>query len=181
MHDDLAYARAKAAQTYDQYFKLNAPSSVIIDFGCGTGLVMSYLCDLFDRAQIIGVEPNDEDFRLAKEFHEKMHFFHSPLHLESIDVSKSCANLIVMADVLHHYAVQDQQQIIKNVFQILKPRGSLIIFEPSPWNIKSRFSFDCRQSSMISPYRMYRLLKPFGAVKITNSFDSFFTAQIDAP
>jgi ubiquinone/menaquinone biosynthesis C-methylase UbiE len=111
----------------------DSPVLNILDFGCGTGATERYLRMLFPHANIYGVDSSAESIRLAGQQHlEAVTFIHTdaprlPFADESFD-------LIYTNGTMHHIPAKEHPTVLAELGRILKPAGSLCIFENNPCN-----------------------------------------------
>lgn len=109
------------------------PVDTLMDFGCGTGWYLPLLHNHANR--IIGVDISQELIDLAHGVATKknlgkvsfLHYdgYHLPFPDNSIDG-------VFEWDVMHH--VDDLDQVIPEIFRVLKPGGSFIGMEPNVYN-----------------------------------------------
>lgn len=117
---------------YDFFRKLILPfteieralpkSGIIIDLGCGEGLIAFNLSKNSKR-QIIGIDANKK--RLPKSLQKNLTFINE-------DITKlppKKINGAVISDVLHHLSLLDQKKLLNNIYQNLKKNGVLVIKE----------------------------------------------------
>lgn len=95
---------------------------IIIDLGCGQGVIAYYLANIKQR-NVIGVDLNVK--RLPKKNLKNLKFIKSDIRKYNV----KNANGIIVSDVLHHISVQDQHALIKNVSKNLKSGGIFIVKE----------------------------------------------------
>ncbi len=95
---------------------------LIIDLGCGEGVVALYLSKKLNR-QVIGIDVNKK--RLPKSTQKNLIF-------RNADITKMSFEKIsgaVLSDVLHHLILKDQHKLLKKIFKNLNKNGVLIIKE----------------------------------------------------
>lgn len=148
--------------------KIHPPIS-ILDFGCGDGLMTSFVHHLFENATITGIDTDSERIALAKDMYEGIHFicadieFTQPFEPASFD-------LIYTTEVLHHLPPEKHTRYITLLMSLLKPGGMLIIFELNPLNLATLYRFKRnpleQNAQLIMPWRLQQLLAPYGLTKI---------------
>ncbi len=141
----------------------------ILDFGCGDGLMTSFVHHLFENATIAGIDSDPERIELAKDMYEGMKFVcadietHNPFPPASFD-------LIYATEVFHHLPREKHVQYIAILTQLLKPHGTLIIFELNPLNLATVYRFKTNPleqgAKLIMPWRLRNLLAPYGSTQI---------------
>jgi len=95
----------------------------ILDVGCGIGMFLKQFKNL--GADVFGVDLDKEKVEIAKKKFPNV--FHSKA--EKMPFRKSTFDIICLHEVIEH--VEDDQQVIKECFRVLKPGGKLIIFAPN--------------------------------------------------
>ena len=160
--------------------KLRSPPEVILDFGCGIGVLSRLLAETFPTSTIIGVDPSIESLRVGKkesfDFKERLHFYNQ---LEDMSLKP---NLVIAAGVFHHIHYTYQQKNINSLFSCMAPNAELFIFEHNPFNpitriIVARAEVD-RGASLISPWSMKKMIQKAGFVQSQLDFISFFPAWL---
>jgi trans-aconitate methyltransferase len=130
----VAFAQVIAQTLKDNFGQLNREQTLILDYGCGDGLLMSFMHELFWHANIIGVDKPSVIATAKKEFPD--------LQFETIEFIDTCQpasfDLIYLANVLHHVPLNDRKILFKQLSTLLKPNGYLAIIELNPWNLFSR-------------------------------------------
>jgi ubiquinone/menaquinone biosynthesis C-methylase UbiE len=114
---------------YDAVVALAGISSgeVVVDMGSGDGALTWYLAQSNGTGKTIGVEPESEGLRLAQKLNIEKNaglvFLSNSTSLptESVDV-------VVCAEVIEH--VDDPEQLLSEIYRLLKPNGRLIITTP---------------------------------------------------
>jgi len=116
------------------------PGMSVLDLGCGAGVISRKIADL--GASVLGVDPNAEYIRIAKEHaSESVEFqvldLNGPGGLAGLaDASFDC---IFMSDALLFYYVPyepekplDLPKLIADVKRLLRPAGRFLSLEPHP-------------------------------------------------
>ena len=164
------YQAQKLAAWFPQ--KIHADIS-ILDFGCGDGLMTSFVQHIFTNATLYGVDPSGEHIALAKDMYEGIHFTRSD---EKLDFPDNTFDLIYATEVFHHIPREKHAHYCAELKRVLKPGGTLVIFELNPFNIATLYRFKTdpheRDAHLITPWALQRLLKPYG--EISTRFYSFF-------
>ena len=85
-------------------------------------------------------------------------------------------DIIYAAGVFHHIDFEEHDHYRDELMRVLKPGGTLLLFELNPLNPATIYTFktnpiDCH-ATMMSPWYTKRLLKPWGPV--TTRFYCFF-------
>ena len=106
----------------------------IIELGCGEGVICQYLARKKSR-QLVGIDKNPK--RIHKSYRKNLKFIIDDI--TKINMPK--ADGYVISDVLHHIDIQNQKNILKNIYFSLKSGGVLVIKEiDSKETVRSRLS-----------------------------------------
>ncbi len=156
------------AQTLAAWFAKKVTQQLsILDFGCGDGLMTSFMQHIFTNATLYGVDPSTEHIALAKDMYEGIHFTRSD---ENLDFPDNTFDLIYATEVFHHIPPEYLARYCTELKRVLKPGGTLIIFELNPLNLVTLYRFKTdpyeRDAHLIAPWILQRLLKPYGSVSI---------------
>jgi 2-polyprenyl-3-methyl-5-hydroxy-6-metoxy-1,4-benzoquinol methylase len=96
-----------------------------LDVGCGSGSVCAALAKAFPQAEIVGIDPDAESIRRAKQNASGVRFFQETTsQLER----GSGFDLITLCDVLHDLAAP--LATLREIRALLKPEGVLFVVEP---------------------------------------------------
>jgi 2-polyprenyl-3-methyl-5-hydroxy-6-metoxy-1,4-benzoquinol methylase len=93
-----------------------------LDVGCGSGAVCAALKRAFPGAEVVGIDPDDESIRKAKQ-HAGITFLK-----QTTAETKGKFDLITLCDVLHDLAAP--VQTLREIRGLLAPDGVLFIVEP---------------------------------------------------
>lgn len=101
----------------------------IVDLGCGTGYYLFLLSNLPVSLNLTGFDSDKNSLSEAAESlrNKKIKFYVGDLH--KIPFKSSSFDKAIMSEVLEH--VSDDEKVLKEVFRILKPEGTLVISTPS--------------------------------------------------
>lgn len=103
-------------------------SGKILDYGCGIGLVTAEIARLLPRACIQAFDESEASIaNVSPELREKARFSSNFAQLEVADV-------IVVANVLHHVPVTDRPALLQRLGERLANGGRFVIFEHNPKN-----------------------------------------------
>jgi ubiquinone/menaquinone biosynthesis C-methylase UbiE len=99
---------------------------VIVELGCGTGLLSQRLRGEFPRARLILTDPAPAMLDEArKRLRDRAEYFRCGA--ECIDLGGSVADVIVSNFALHHLSNADKERCARECARILKPTGSVLI------------------------------------------------------
>jgi len=104
-----------------------APDSLVVDFGCGSGVLFKDTLKHF--ARVIGVDPVlDAAKKLTAELGLSDVRLCSPTDAAN-EIQPGSADLIIAAEVLEH--VDDLKPVVKSFSSWLKPHGRLLVSLPT--------------------------------------------------
>lgn len=101
----------------------------VLDYGCGVGLLSSFLKKHLPNATFHGYDPSSESVRVANQELGPSGFFASDIEQLQRDYQ-----LVVISNVMHHVPPPDRQDTIAKVTQRMAVSGKLVIFEHNPMN-----------------------------------------------
>jgi ubiquinone/menaquinone biosynthesis C-methylase UbiE len=150
--------------------KINAPIS-ILDFGCGDGLITSFVQHIFVNATTYGVDTSQEHIALAQDIYPGIHFqCVGDAASQPLPFADNTFDLIYTTEVLHHIPRKEHTRYCAELLRILKPGGTLTIFELNPLNLATVYRFKTNplehDAQLITPWYARRLLKQYGIVKL---------------
>lgn len=99
---------------------------LIIDVGCGYGLLSNLIALKSDRRNVIGVDSSENRILAAQKtvnVRKNIKFIRQDITAFGFP---SC-DAVVMSDVLHHLPLNIQDNLIKNIYENLKNNGILLI------------------------------------------------------
>lgn len=135
-----AHASAFIRLVYLGKFLKNFNFKKALDAGCGPGLFTFFVAEKFPESQIVGYDISHEDIeKCEKEKHEKKInnvTFHRTSLLELSDEEEY--DFIYSIDVLEH--IKGNKKVIKNIYNALKPGGTLYLAMPDETNHRFIFS-----------------------------------------
>jgi SAM-dependent methyltransferase len=156
--------------------RLSATPKVILDFGCGIGILSRILAESFPDSKILGFDPSAESIRVGKEnsvgFGDRLE-----LHSELSEIEGQ-ADLVVSAGVFHHIHSDFQQKNFKALFDAMAAGGKLFVFEHNPWSPLARLIVALanvdRGACLISGPKMRQYFEQAAFSDITVDYISFF-------
>lgn len=150
----------------------------VLDFGCGDGLMTSFIRQYLPAATVSGVDPSSKSIDYARRHHEGIRFewfdgTKTPLPDASVD-------LVTAAGVFHHVDLAAHADLVSEVRRLLRPGGRFIIFELNPFNPLTVLTFKLspvdRNANLVFPSRARRLLRGMGPVGVR--YYCFFPAAL---
>jgi len=111
------------------YIKVDAPYEGVLDFGCGSGVMLPFLCGISARVTAMDVDllPFERVSR-QRAFPANLQV-HDACEVTLKDLPKTSFDLIVATDVLEH--VQDIAGTLNDMKSLLKPGGQVVISGPT--------------------------------------------------
>jgi SAM-dependent methyltransferase len=145
----------------------------ILDFGCGVGLGIAPLREVFPNSRIVGCDPSLESLALARTREPESEFLESTQipPLPQFDV-------ITAVCVFHHIVPAERPGALRYCYERLKPGGSLFIFEHNPFNpvtrhLVSRCPVD-RDAILLTPNETTTRLQQAGFDLTASEYCLFF-------
>jgi SAM-dependent methyltransferase len=123
-------ARARLLNIY-RYKDLLHHSGLIIDIGCGYGVLANYLSLCLPNNKVLGIDLDHKRIDSANMTVGKRKNITFRIEDAKLSTLPDCTG-IVMTDFLHHVHPPDQQKILQNAFVSLKKKGVLLISEADP-------------------------------------------------
>lgn len=111
------------------YIERDAPYKHILDFGCGSGVMLPFLCEISNRVTAMDID------LLPFERVSRQRAFPANLEVHDVrevtlqDLPKASFDIIVATDVLEH--VDDLSGTLADMKVLLKPGGQIIISGPT--------------------------------------------------
>ncbi|HEX2978581.1 MAG TPA: class I SAM-dependent methyltransferase [Candidatus Babeliales bacterium] len=153
---------------------------VILDFGCGDGMMTGYMANYFKNAEIYGADPSPKSIEIAQKKYPKLHFFISSDSSTQLDFVDGMFDIICAAGAFHHIPFDMHQGYMDEIARVLKPGGSFVLFELNPLNPLTVRTFNNnpidQNAKMLTPWYAYRLTNSRGRSKI--KFYCFFPSVL---
>ena len=146
----------------------------ILDFGCGIGKQTGLLASLFASASVVGFDVSEKSVQMAQ---EKFSDILNVRFCSDLPAGETY-DLITMANVLHHIAPEEREEILVTLKNRLKPDGRLVIFEHNPLNPLTRHvvntcPFDT-DAVLVWPWAFSHVFKRVGFYKSQCRYIVFF-------
>jgi 2-polyprenyl-3-methyl-5-hydroxy-6-metoxy-1,4-benzoquinol methylase len=125
--------RGQYEQRFTDYWMKSVPDAAArlraggraLDVGCGSGRVCIALAKAFPAAEVVGIDPDEESIRRAKEAAPGLNFFVKT----TADLARGPGfDFITLCDALHDLA--EPLVTLRQIRALLKPQGTLFIVEP---------------------------------------------------
>lgn len=95
---------------------------------------------------------------------------------EALDFPDNTFDIIYATEVFHHIPRSNHASYCAELLRVLKPGGTLVIFELNPFNLVTLYRFktdpDEKDAQLLMPWHLKQLLAPHG--QITTRFYDFF-------
>jgi len=136
----------------------------LVDIGCGNNRFGKAVIDANPLCRVIGTDvDSDTSFPLQKEPQLLFRFQSDPTKIE---LRSKSADLTTLFFVLHHIEYYRQNAILKEAYRILRPAGTLILFEDSYY----KDTFNISQNS--------GLLSDFYDLSLKDRFTAYAVAEV---
>ena len=120
-------------ERYVEYFP---DSGIIVDIGCGYGLVANYLALRFPNSEVIGIDINPDRIKVASTTVGNRRNIKFLVADAGYWDMQNCA-AIIMTAFLHHVSYDLQKLILNRVYKNLHTKGILVIAEINVEDCKS--------------------------------------------
>ncbi len=138
-------------------FAQRGPRKVIVDAGCGVGVLTNLLAD--SASEIIGIDPSRVSISIAQEHSAKNVRFYEKTIEEFADEYETIADLVVANMVLMD--VLNLDTFLESVRRLLRPHGKFVFSITHPWfwpeyygYAKKRWFHYHREILIESPFRI---------------------------
>jgi ubiquinone/menaquinone biosynthesis C-methylase UbiE len=174
------FAEYKAAKLHTWLPEYHDKECSILDFGCGDGVMTSYVKKFFQRADVTGVDPSTKSIEQAQELYNNITFSETDGY--TLQFADNTFDIIFAAGAFHHIDFKDHEHHVKEIYRILKPGGRFVMFELNKYNPMTAYIFSRnpidQHATMMSPIYGYNLVKKFGTseVKFYCFFPKFLAA-----
>ena len=107
-----------------------APHGVILDAGCGSGIVTRYLASRFPEAHLIGCDQSVERIKMATEVsHGTKNIGFQVENLSKLSIHTNSLDGIVCRYVLEHLSEKNVKLSIAEMYRCLKPGGQVCLID----------------------------------------------------
>ncbi|HEV2601431.1 MAG TPA: class I SAM-dependent methyltransferase [Candidatus Babeliales bacterium] len=173
------FAEYKAIKLTQWFPQLLTTPHTILDFGCGDGIMTSFVQALCPQATIYGIDASLEHIEVAQMAYENITFIHSDA--PKIPFADSSFDLIYAADIFHHLPKNQHESYCAEIYRILKPNGTFVMLELNPLNLMTAYRFMQnpmeKDASMLWPWYTKKLLHTeYAAVSL--QFYGFFPNKL---
>lgn len=142
--------------------------TAILDYGCGDGLMTSFLRERFPDTAVHGADSSPESIAHAVRTHgQGRGITFTVLPHATLPYPGRSFDLVVASGVFHHIPLAEHRVHLDEIFRILRFHGVFAMFEMNPLNpyarsVFSQSEFD-RNAAMMPRAYAKRLLAAYGA------------------
>jgi len=112
---------------------IDVHASLVLDVGCGIGLIALELALKRRGMKIIGIDIDQEAIDRANLLKEKLRITNAEFHhcdVRTLPFHDQQFDMVLLIDVIEH--VQNPEMILENISRLLKPSGVVIVSVPTP-------------------------------------------------
>ncbi len=150
----------------------------VLDFGCGDGLMTSFVPQYMARASVAGIDVSQKSIEYARARYSGVTF--DWFDGSRSDLPDQSVDLIYAAGVFHHVPPRLHGEVYAEIIRLLKPGGRFVLFELDPFNPLTVLAFTMSEvdkgCKLVFPQGARRLLRPFGEIRTIYYF--FFPAAL---
>ena len=130
------FARGRVQWLKKQLDRLGLSAASVLDYGCGTGGSVPFLCEILGCRRVLGVDISPESVRLARERHGG-----KGIEFENCDVffPHSEFELAFSNGVFHHIDPGERPLALRYIYNSLAANGIFALWENNPWNPATRY------------------------------------------
>lgn len=145
----------------------------ILDFGCGVGLGIGALREIFPDSRIVGCDPSQESLAVARTREPGCEL----LEPSAIGATRQF-DVITAVSVFHHIAPVGRNTALRYCYERLIPGGHLFVFEHNPYNpltrhLVSRCPLD-RKAILLPPTETLTRVRQAGFNRVAAAYCLFF-------
>jgi SAM-dependent methyltransferase len=100
-----------------------------LDLGCGTGGELGLL-NRYCR-EVYGLDVSDDALRIAKQKYPQYKFIKGDMNRLQELFIEGQFDIVTILNVLYHQWIESERDILRQVYHILKPGGTVLITEPA--------------------------------------------------
>lgn len=181
--EEPGYFAANKADYVERHLRqAKVAPSAILDFGCGVGGLLGQLASRFPQAALHGVDVSEESVAMAREAHPAVSF--GVIEGDSIPLADASVDVAIAACVFHHIAVAERAGWARALRRVLKPGGTLFVFEHNPLNpLTQKVVRDCpfdEDAILLGAGETTGLFRDAGFTGIARDYIVFFPNLLSA-
>lgn len=100
---------------------------LIVDLGCGDGVLTAHLAQHHPQRQVLGVDSNTNKLALARHRYRAPNLTFKLADVRQVNLKQASA--CILSDVLHHLSPASQNQLLEKISHQLKPGVTCLIKE----------------------------------------------------
>jgi Trans-aconitate methyltransferase len=152
----------------------------ILDYGCGTGSTSTLLLRRLRARSVFGVDTSEESLILARRAAAPGVRFGRIDELQP----NGAFDLAYCNGVFHHIPADDRPEVVRTIFDAIKPGGWFAFWENNPWSLGARLvmrriPFD-RDAVLLSARGARRTLQAYGFEVLTVHYLFVFPQMLGA-
>jgi ubiquinone/menaquinone biosynthesis C-methylase UbiE len=159
------FARYKVEKLAEWRPNLVSQELSILDYGCGDGLMTACFEAIFPKASVHGIDPSLKSIEVARKNYKNLLFAH--LEGDAMPYESDSFDLISAAGVFHHIPFEEHDKWLTEIFRVLRPGGTFVLFELNPFNPLTQYVFRTspvdRDAQMVYPGYASRVLRQYGS------------------
>lgn len=151
----------------------------ILDFGCGDGLMTSFVSKHFPLASVYGVDPSPGSIEVAQQNFPTLKFSINYDQKPDLDFEDNTFDIVFAAGAFHHIPFERHLGYMQEINRVLKKDGAFVMFELNPLNPVTSHIFknnpiDQNAFMLKSSYAKSLCKNVFNNKKVTIKFYGFF-------
>ena len=140
----------------------------ILDFGCGDGLMTSFVSEQFPQAKVYGIDPSSKSIEIGQKNHPNINL--SVSHGTIIEFPDNSMDVVCAAGSFHHIDWAIHEAYLKEIFRVLTTNGTFVLFELNPLNPFTLLSFMRNpidnDAKIMPPWYSKKVIGKFGKAKL---------------
>lgn len=176
------FAEYKALKLKEWFLERIVISQHILDFGCGDGVMTSFVAQYFPNASVYGIDPSPDSIKTAQQTYPAITFSTNYEDKTDLAFQDNTFDLIFTAGTFHHIPFNNHEGYFKEIFRILKPGGSFVLFELNPLNPLTVITFKRnpidQNATMMTPWYSYKQCKKIWQKKLNLKFFCFYPRSL---
>lgn len=175
---DLDYFnRYKIQDMFLELEEISLDPKCILDFGCGVGNSLMLFPEYFPKSHFVGVDVSLASIEVAKSKIKSDKIMVKSIQ-DEIDIAPESIDAVFSSCVFHHIPAVSHKYWLSELYRIMKPGGSVMIYEHNPLNPLTQYvfrnaEFD-RDAKMIRARNFSNLFEMAGFHSIQLRYRVFF-------
>lgn len=183
-YNQLLYQRTRLFSSDEAYFarykvqilseRIQREPRRVLEFGCGIGRNIPFLCETFRSAEIMGSDISAISLEIARAKNPGIYFWREG----DVAAAQRDFDLILVAGVFHHIPTSERVAVARLLFSRLVSDGLVFVFEHNPYNpVTRRIVSNCpydEDAVLLRPGELKDLLWQGGLQVKERRFSLFF-------